>query len=628
MWDRGKSTLILLIMIFLFTYSSLSGVEGEEHFQSKLTEAGFRDGNISILQIEDQGTPILITNDIDFETQASLNKWEGDGSKETPYIINNLIIVTSLPTTNAIEIRNTNIHFIILNSTLTAFDGTGIRLSKVSNGIILNNTLLNNGEYGLRWSDSMIPTQSYYNSLINNTVYNSTRGGIVVQGNNSTLINNIVNGTGIGTSAFEIGGVNNTVLSNSAIDSGGTGFDLFQSHNNTLINNTVDNGRFYGFHLYQSQNNNVINNTVTDSGNGYDFYETHNSKIMGNTIQNSDHGFIISSTINSQFYNNTAIGSNVFGFSLFDSSDFNDFRYNLAQNNSKGGLRITSRIPISGSRGPKNNTIIQNNFENNGESGILITNSTYNRISYNTIKNNSLYGIHVGLTSGFNQIHHNKFISNNNAEIQAFCDNSTNEFDMNYWDDHNSPDLNDDGYIDEPYLIDGIGNCKDNKPTLTGYHISIPDKPLKLIAVAGIGKITLNWNAPTDDGGSPITGYRIYRSKVSGQGFNLLQETSETSFINTQVEIDQRYYYKISAINDVGEGSTTNEVNAIPLTPPTSVEPTTTSTETTMTSHSTTESPNDTNSRLNSGFQFISIILGLSIIQTIMRKVLIIRISL
>src|SRR5207249_9316692 len=43
-----------------------------------------------------------------------------------------------------------------------------------------------------------------------------------------------------------------------------------------------------------------------------------------------------------------------------------------------------------------------------------------------------------------------------------------------------------------------------------------PSAPQNLQATAGILNVTLTWNAPSTNGGSPITGYKVYRSTSSG----------------------------------------------------------------------------------------------------------------
>lgn len=73
--------------------------------------------------------------------------------------------------------------------------------------------------------------------------------------------------------------------------------------------------------------------------------------------------------------------------------------------------------------------------------------------------------------------------------------------------------------------------------------------------------IRLTWQAP-DNGGSDITGYRVYRGTAPGAE-TFLASTTSTSYNDTSVVAGTAYYYKVSAVNSVGEGARSNEVNPV-----------------------------------------------------------------
>jgi hypothetical protein len=88
--------------------------------------------------------------------------------------------------------------------------------------------------------------------------------------------------------------------------------------------------------------------------------------------------------------------------------------------------------------------------------------------------------------------------------------------------------------------------------------ITAPGAPTNLAAAQARGRgIQLSWDAPASDGGSPITGYTVYRS--DGTVFNL---GTVTSYKDTQTARGQTYSYTVTAVNSVGEGPASNEATA------------------------------------------------------------------
>src|SRR3954451_12280572 len=85
-----------------------------------------------------------------------------------------------------------------------------------------------------------------------------------------------------------------------------------------------------------------------------------------------------------------------------------------------------------------------------------------------------------------------------------------------------------------------------------------PGAPTSFTATTAAGKtgISLSWKAPSTDGGSPVTGYRIYRGTASGsESFLVSVGLTTTSFTDASVAHKIRYYYRLTAVNGVGEGA-------------------------------------------------------------------------
>jgi hypothetical protein len=94
---------------------------------------------------------------------------------------------------------------------------------------------------------------------------------------------------------------------------------------------------------------------------------------------------------------------------------------------------------------------------------------------------------------------------------------------------------------------------------------SPPSAPLSLNAVGGVGYVDLTWSAPTDDGGAPVTGYKVYRSQTSGSyGSSPIATVTIGSYEDSAVTNGQKYYYTIKAVNAAGEGPNSSETSATP----------------------------------------------------------------
>jgi fibronectin type 3 domain-containing protein len=91
---------------------------------------------------------------------------------------------------------------------------------------------------------------------------------------------------------------------------------------------------------------------------------------------------------------------------------------------------------------------------------------------------------------------------------------------------------------------------------------SAPTSPSASTAAGRTG-ITISWKAPTSTGGSPLTAYRIYRGTAAGGGSSIVTlPAGTTTFTDTGVTKKVTYFYRIAAMNDVGEGPQSVEVNA------------------------------------------------------------------
>ena len=79
-------------------------------------------------------------------------------------------------------------------------------------------------------------------------------------------------------------------------------------------------------------------------------------------------------------------------------------------------------------------------------------------------------------------------------------------------------------------------------------------------ATAGNTTVTLAWSAPASNGGSAITGYRVYRGMASG-GETLVATLGNVTGWVDRTQQGGTVYYEITAVNAVGESARSNELS-------------------------------------------------------------------
>jgi hypothetical protein len=99
-------------------------------------------------------------------------------------------------------------------------------------------------------------------------------------------------------------------------------------------------------------------------------------------------------------------------------------------------------------------------------------------------------------------------------------------------------------------------------PVQTPTTSSVPGAPTSLSVSQSLGTTTLTWKAPSSNGGSAITGYKIYRSTSSGKE-SLLTSVASTalSYRDTTAVAGTTYYYKVAAVNSIGTSILSSEIS-------------------------------------------------------------------
>jgi CSLREA domain-containing protein len=104
-------------------------------------------------------------------------------------------------------------------------------------------------------------------------------------------------------------------------------------------------------------------------------------------------------------------------------------------------------------------------------------------------------------------------------------------------------------------------NEKSATPQASG---TAPGAPTLNSVTPSSGSVALSWSAPSSNGGSAITGYKVFRGTSSGGETLLTTVGNVTSFTDTTVTNGTTYWYTVAAVNSVGTGAQSNELSATP----------------------------------------------------------------
>ncbi|MHA2306818.1 MAG: right-handed parallel beta-helix repeat-containing protein, partial [Candidatus Hodarchaeales archaeon] len=175
----------------------------------------------------------------------------------------------------------------------------------------------------------------------------------------------------------------------------------------------------------------------------------------------------------------------------------------------------------------------------------------------NSIRHNNFYGFMIDSTSFNNTIKWNDFINNNiYAPQQAFDNGTDNLFIFNYWDDHISSDIDNDGFSDDPYPLDGASSNTDPFPlTTSAFHeLSIPLIVYPNGSETVSDEILIIWNVAIDSLDHNVT-YDLYYSTDGGGSWVLiiagLVEVNHTWDTNTVIN-GINYMIRVNASCDKG----------------------------------------------------------------------------
>jgi parallel beta-helix repeat protein len=447
-----KISFLIFINCWLFGLGSYLFIGNPVSVIPTTTQSCFQICNDTIPK--ESNSPITIIGNTDFQTQAALNGWNGDGSENDPYRIVGYI-------GKSISISGTSVYYIIDGSYIDGIDKSdyGINIYNAPNGNISENTIVNclDGIYvqdsnfiviekneisdcwrGIESSNannltiqyntfsSMLFTgialNSHESSLIlnnsftainldaisslgsrygrfsDNSFFNMAGGGIHLD--SSLSDNEIRNNTFylLNDAAISIIGstsVTAIIIKNTIINST-RGIDI-EGKDHKIIENMIINSSGPSIKVANTQRLEIINNTIRFSGReGIQISAGHTSRIENNSISDSkaaaDSGAIyLYRSANCTLFNNDIMQSEYHGIYLLGYSSSSETSGNLIVNNSIQFTLDAIKIMALSS----NNTIKGNTLRYNYQNGISITGSDKNQIIENWIAENSWNGIYA-----------------------------------------------------------------------------------------------------------------------------------------------------------------------------------------------------------------------------------------
>jgi parallel beta-helix repeat protein len=392
----------------------------------------------------------------------------GVGTPSDPYVIEGWEINASFG--HGIEIRNTDVHFIILNVYVHSGWGGGfpcyhgIFLRNLTNGRVDNvtatgnfygiflekssgNTLANitasfNVADGVRLylsaGNFIIDTNISFNNngvaleasqrnvLTGNVMYEN---GVYLRGPNlehwnthsmdtSNVVNdkplyywkNISGGSiPLGAGQVILANCTNVIVENQNILNSSDAIHLGFSSDNVVANNTVSSPKGDGIRLYSSHNSTIKTNIASFSGGeGIELVSSNGSIVTDNILDsNGWHGIYLRYSDNSKIDNNTVLGSG-WGIYLLYSN-----HTNMSNNEAHGHRWDGIRLWYS------ENANIDGNVAHDNFAGIALGESGYNNISNNTFHSNSIYGINCE-NSNRNNFVNNTILSNDEFGLYFF----------------------------------------------------------------------------------------------------------------------------------------------------------------------------------------------------------------
>jgi parallel beta-helix repeat protein len=571
-----------------YFYKSIHGIEIRNSMFAVITNNDVVSRSADGISLEKSHENIIMNNNLSFNRRYGVYIYNSTGNS----IINNEVsnnmmrgIYTRISSGNKIENNNVN------NNA-----EYGITVESSINEIIKNNEMINCGLYLTgdeigHWTDNFIPESNTVNGKPIYFWYNKTSGSIPKNAGQVILYNcmNIVlEGLDVsnGTVGVELAYSSNNIISNNEVQYNSlAGIISIGSNVNIFENNQISFNKNDGVQFMDSNNNVITNSSITNSVNGIWLKNSNNNEIIDSHIK-------FNSWLSIHFFESdrNLLVRNTFAYNKYGpylrDSDYNRAYHNNIKSNTYGPVEINSKsywnysYPTGGNywdmynkmdiySGPSQNEVGPDGFGDKPFSSGL--------------DNPDKYPLMLPFGQSIPSAPRNLNGTSGDSFVNLI------------W---SSPDLDDEykltGYkiyraskYDIFYVIAEVGDILFyNDTTLTNgltysYKIgavcegregflseefratpySVPSAPYNLKTETGLDHINLTWRWPLDYGGSQIKGYKIYKGFYPGSVSFLTDVNGGLKYKDTEVSRGKTYYYQVSAFNDIGESTKSEEVS-------------------------------------------------------------------
>lgn len=411
--------------------------------------------------------------------------------------------------------------------------------AQYSTGLTIDNCAFSDGPRSIYFNDcdEVSVTNSSFVNITDKGILNWFGTGVVIRDNDFDSVEE----------ALFMSQTRNVTFSRNRVKTWETALTMVQTKGNIVTDNTVISldDAVSGIYMAIPEELRLTGNLVTGfEYNGIFLNAPRTGVAMNNIISGSGNstksqGFNLSSPRN-LIVSNNHISGHWIGVSLSHTSTDSHFEGNIIQDNTGTGLRI---------REGNGHWISGNLIFNNTGFGIDCVDSQNCMISNNTLINNQGSGETFSSTG-----------------IQAKDDGNENIWNGsgsgNYWRDWTTPDDDEDGIVDLPYLIFS-STSYDNHPLAEPSYTYL-SKPLNFTAVGKKDSVMLSWDLPQFDLDGSLKGFIIHRSGGSGADLEIEIDGSFTNYTDTDVEDGVTYAYELRGVNRYGEGRQTEVLEATP----------------------------------------------------------------